>query len=348
METLLLKIDRNEMDVSALEKPADILKNGGLVAFPTETVYGLGANALDSLAIKKIYEAKGRPSDNPLIVHIATFEEMERLVDWVPDMAIKLMDAFWPGPLTMIFKKSGEVPDIATGGLDSVAIRMPSHPIALELIRQSGVPVVAPSANLSGKPSPTDAAHVVKDLMGRVDCIIEGGSCEVGLESTVLDVTGEVPVILRPGRVTAEDIEAVVGSVAVDPAINGDVEFVPKSPGMKYTHYSPEAEVIILTGEEMDVIKQINFMSDNLLKMNKRVGIMTCSENFARYRASVVFSLGSKENMEEIGSNLFDCLRRFDEEAVDIIIAESYEDEGLGQAVMNRLKKAAGYNIIEV
>lgn len=350
METTIIKIEHDGYDKKVLHPAAEALAEGRTVAFPTETVYGIGANALDESAIKKIYKAKGRPSDNPLIVHVTSRESVEALVSEITPVAEKLMEAFWPGALTIIFKKSIAVPESVTAGLSTVAIRMPSHPIARDLIDQSGVPVAAPSANLSGKPSPTSGAHVIEDLKGRVDYIVVGDQTDVGLESTVVDATGEIPMILRPGGITREAMEAVVGRVKVDPAIEAihAEHLVPKSPGMKYTHYAPEAEVLIIQGEEVKMVQMIQDMCSRFVTSGKRVGIMTCDEHQPDYQVGVVLSLGSRNHMEKVAQNLFGTLREFDEHGVDIILAEAFSEAGLGSAVMNRLRKAAGNQIIEV
>lgn len=350
METKIVRIEDRDYDEELLRLPAEALAEGRTVAFPTETVYGIGANALDESAIKKIYKAKGRPSDNPLIVHVTSLEAVETLVDEISPVAQKLMDAFWPGPLTIIFKKSIAVPELVTAGLATVAIRMPSHPIAKALIEKSGVPVAAPSANLSGKPSPTSGEHVIEDLDGRVDYIVVGDHTDVGLESTVVDATGDVAMILRPGGVTKEALEQVLGQVNIDPALKIGVseKVIPKSPGMKYTHYAPEAEVLIIQGEEVAMVEMIQNMCKRFVTSGKRVGIMTCDEHMKDYDCGVVLSLGSLEDMSSVAQKLFGTLRNFDEHGVDIILAEAYGEEGIGSAVMNRLRKAAGNQIIEV
>ncbi|WP_207707404.1 L-threonylcarbamoyladenylate synthase [Crassaminicella thermophila] len=349
MQTKIFEIDPENIQKDGLVFAAETLKNGGTVAFPTETVYGLGANALDQEAVKKIFEAKGRPSDNPLIVHIAKLEDLKYLVKEIPQNAKKLMARFWPGPLTIIFKRSLKVPDIITAGLDTVAIRMPSHPIAKTLIQMAGVPIAAPSANLSGKPSPTQGEHVIKDLKGKVDAIISGGSCNVGLESTVVDVTEDVPMILRPGGVTKEQLEEVLGQVKVDKAIEeGHEHLIPKSPGMKYTHYSPQADVVIISGNIDEVVEHIKKLKEEKENKGFRVGIMCTDETKENYKDAVILSMGSRKNLASIANNLFAVLRRFDEEGVDIIFAESIEQKFLGHAVMNRMVKAAGYNVIKI
>lgn len=349
-KTILINIDKDNIDIKKLKHAAEILRAGGTVTFPTETVYGLGANALDINAVKKIFEAKGRPSDNPLIIHISNYEDLNELVLEIPKNAEKIINEFWPGPLTLIFNKSSIVPEIITGGLNTVAIRMPAHPIAKLLIELAKVPVAAPSANLSGKPSPTKEKHVKDDLMGRVDAIVCGGDTAVGVESTVLDITSDIPMILRPGGVTKEELERIIGRVEVDPAIEGTQKkhLIPKSPGMKYTHYSPNADVILLSGDLEDIITGIEKIRKDKENNGYRVGIMATDETKDKYEGGTVISLGSRSNLETVASNLFKVLREFDEKNTDVILAETFEEKGLGQAIMNRLIKAAGYNILKV
>lgn len=349
-KTTIIEIDKKNIDIDRLKAGAEILRSGGTVAFPTETVYGLGANALDEKAVKKIFEAKGRPSDNPLILHIAKYDDIWDIVLEVSEKAEKLINEFWPGPLTLIFKKTSIVPKIVTGGLDTVAVRMPAHPIAKGLIELSGVPVAAPSANLSGKPSPTKENHVKNDLMGRVDAIIWGGDAAQGLESTVLDLTSDTPMILRPGGVTKEEIEKVVGKVDIDPALQDlkDSKLIPKSPGMKYTHYSPKADVILLKGNLDDMIKGIKRIKKDKESEGYKVGIIATDETKDKYEGDKVISVGSRKQLETVASNLFKVLREFDETDIDIILAETFQEIGIGQAIMNRLMKAAGYNVVRV
>lgn len=350
IETKIIDIDKENIDIDELRYGAEILKNGGTVTFPTETVYGLGANALDESAVKKIFEAKGRPSDNPLIIHIAKADDINELVRDLPQKAEKLISEFWPGPLTLIFKKSSIVPKIVTGGLDTVAIRMPAHPIANLLIELAKVPVAAPSANISGKPSPTKEKHVINDLKGRVDAIICGGDTAVGVESTVLDITSDTPMILRPGGVTKEDLEKVIGRIDVDPALQKTKgsELIPKSPGMKYTHYSPNADVILISGSLDNVTDNIERIRKNKEDEGFKVGIMTTDETKDKYEGGTIISLGSRARLESIAANLFKALREFDEIDVDIILSETFDEKGIGQAIMNRLMKAAGYNVLKV
>ena len=333
----------------ALDVAADILKKGGLVAFPTETVYGLGGDALNTEASKKIYAAKGRPSDNPLIVHIAKEADLKRLAREIPDAAYRLADVFWPGPLTMIFQKQPAVPDSTTGGLDTVAVRMPSHPVAYELIRRSGILIAAPSANASGRPSPTLAAHVREDLDGRIDMILDGGDCRYGIESTIVDMTGEVPVVLRPGYITEEMLENVIGPVEMDAGILSDrLHERPKAPGMKYTHYAPKATMYIVEGESPNsVIRCINRMVKERQAAGCRVGVLATRYNALAYEADEVIVIGDKEDTLMISAKLYRCLREFDTKDVDYIYAESFANTGLGTAIMNRLMKAAGHRVIQ-
>lgn len=349
METRLIKISTENPEAELVEEAARVLKEGGLVAFPTETVYGLGGNGLNSEACKKIYFAKGRPSDNPLILHISQISELRPIVREIPQGAQKLMDAFWPGPLTMIFPKSDIVPLTTTGGLDTVAVRFPSHPVAIAIIRASGLPIAGPSANSSGKPSPTRASHVVFDLSGKIDMIVDGGAAEWGLESTIVDVTGEVPIILRPGAITKEMMEAVVDKVLIDPAIlsKPSDDLRPKAPGMKYTHYSPVAKVTLVKGAVDAVIRKVNQLCAIDSAHGKKTGVMATEETREFYQADVVLSLGKREKPEEIGANLFKVLRKFDFLGVDTVYSEVFPEEGEGLAIMNRLNKAAGYSRID-
>ena len=350
MITKFKTIDSENIELKIIDEAADILKKGGLVAFPTETVYGLGANGLNSEACRKIYEAKGRPSDNPLILHIGERDQLNIIAEEVPESAQKIMDAFWPGPITIIFKKKSIVPDSVTGKFNTVAVRFPSNKIARSLINAAGVPVAAPSANISGKPSPTRASHVLFDMDGKIDMIIDGGAAHFGLESTIIDVSTGVPTILRPGAITKEMLEEVVGNVDVDPAISGmgNTDAAPKAPGMKYTHYSPNAKVILVKGSKDNVIESINNFVVEKQKAGFKVGVMTTDENAMFYTADAVLSLGKYNDQEEIGSNLFKILRKFDFLGIDIVYSEVFQEQGEGAAIMNRLKKAAGNTFIEV
>ena len=341
--TLILKPTKEN-----IEKAAKIIRDGGLVAFPTETVYGLGADAMNADAVGRIYEAKGRPSDNPMIVHISRASDIGQLTRMLSPQIVEIIDNFWPGPLTIVVKKRPEVPDRTTGGLDTVAVRLPDNEIARALISASCCPIAAPSANLSGGPSPTRAKDVIADMMGRVDAIIEGDDCRVGIESTVLDLSGDVPTILRPGIITAETIEAALGRevkydasltdaakhVQLDPA-NGvdEADFQPKSPGMKYKHYAPKAEMLIVEGERSKVKSEI----ERLKTMNEKLG------------NSVGVILFEEKAFLEAAHDFFARLRDLDSEGVDMILAGALSDsDGVGFAVMNRMLKSAGYNIVKV
>lgn len=336
METEIIRI--NPPDRKELGRAARYIQKGELVAFPTETVYGLGANALDGEAVAKIFKAKNRPCDNPLIVHISDQKMLEGLVTKIPQKAGILMEKFWPGPLTIIFPKSKAVPDNVTCGLQTVAVRMPSHPIARELIRVSGVPIAAPSANISGKPSPTQVEDVIEDLNGKVACIIDGGDCEVGVESTVLDLNTDVPTILRPGGVSKEELEKVLGKVEVHA---GSAE-KPASPGMKYRHYAPKATVVLVEG--LQARKAIGEIAAHHMRDKKKVGVLVVGE-VKTLRADAVMSMGTKS--DEVARNLFRMLREMDRIGVDVIVVEGVEEKGRGLAVMNRLRKAASQFIID-
>ena len=351
MDTIIEKITGDAAkDNAILERAAQIIKKGGLVAFPTETVYGLGGDAFDADAARKIYAAKGRPSDNPLIVHIAHVEELKDLSDNIPKMAYRVADKFWPGPLTMIVQKNDRVPSTVTGGLDTVAVRLPSNETARRFIELSGTYIAAPSANLSGRPSPTKASHVTEDLAGRIDMIIDGGDIEIGLESTIVDLTGEVPVILRPGYVTFEMLEETVGKVRLDKAlmtgVKGNVK--PKAPGMKYRHYAPKAELTIIEGSPEKTVARIEELVKEAERKGQKAGIMLSEENFDKICSDYKLCLGSSSDENEIARNLFACLRKFDDMDIDVIFSEGFSEEGIGQAIMNRLLKAAGHKIIEV
>ena len=347
MQTKTVMISREDPDRALLREAADIIRRGGLVAFPTETVYGLGGNALDPLASERIYAAKGRPSDNPLIVHIADMAELPPLVREIPEMARRLMDAYWPGPMTLIFPKADIVPDATTGGLDTVAVRMPSHPVAAALIRETGLPIAAPSANASGRPSPTKASHVAEDLSGRIDMILDGGEVDIGLESTVIDVTGEEPVILRPGYISLEAVRRAAGAGEDDPTIlkkpEGDLR--PKAPGMKYRHYAPRARIQIFAGAPGAVTEQILSLMRADLAEGRRVGVLCSEETAASYEGADVKILGSQGDEEAAAHNLFNALRECDEDGVDVIYAEAFEEGEIAEAVMNRMLKAAGYSL---
>lgn len=349
MKTQIYKVDSDNIDNSVIGKAAEIIRSGGLVAFPTETVYGLGGDGLNPSASMKIYSAKGRPSDNPLILHISHISQLERLVTEIPPMAVKLAEEFWPGPLTMIFKKSDIVPKETSGGLDTVAVRFPENKIAQALITASGTPIAAPSANTSGRPSPTRASHVEFDLEGKIDMIIDGGACEFGLESTIVDVTGEVPCLLRPGSITLEMLREVLGRVDVDKAVvtKLDAGELPKAPGMKYTHYSPSADVVIVRGDRDKMVNKINELISKV-DSSYKIGVIATEENKDRYKNCEVLVIGSIREPQTIAANLFKMLRKCDYHKIDKVFAEGLCEDELGLAIMNRLKKAAGYCIIDV
>ena len=348
METIIQKIDKHEMDEQALKQAGDILKRGGLVAFPTETVYGLGANALDEEAAKKTYEAKGRPSDNPLIVHIAEVDALDEIVQHVSEKAKRVIEQFWPGPLTLIFEKSEKVPYGTTGGLQTVAVRMPVNEIARQLILAGGGYISAPSANTSGRPSPTTAEHVAEDLDGKIDMIIDGGAVDIGVESSILDMTVEPPMILRPGAVTKEMLEEVIGEVDVDQSLLADDEgTAPKAPGMKYRHYAPKAQLMIVEGEMEEAVKAIRQIAYEQTRLGYQVGIIATNETVDFYTNGVVKNIGTRTNENSIAKNLYKVLREFDEEEVSYIYSESFATDGLGEAIMNRLSKAAAHHTIQ-
>lgn len=348
MQTRIRKVDENCIDPKIMEEAGKLLKSGELVAFPTETVYGLGANALDTQAAAKIYSAKGRPSDNPLIVHIAEMESLALITKEIPKAAVKLAEKFWPGPLTMVLKKSDAVPYGTTGGLDTVAVRMPSHPIALEMIRQGGGYVAAPSANTSGRPSPTLASHVADDMNGIIPLILDGGPVGIGIESTIVDLTEEIPTILRPGFITKEMLEEVVGTVQMDQGLAENSKTPPKAPGMKYRHYAPRAELIIVEGNSDAVIAKINALAEENRKQGIITGIIGTEETVSNYRTGIVKSIGTRSDELTISSHLYRILREFDESDAEVIYSESFEEGAMGNAIMNRLLKAAGHKMIYV
>ena len=347
MITKIVKVDKEHPDEAAIKEAGEILKNGGLVAFPTETVYGLGGDGLNARSSEKIYQAKGRPSDNPLIIHIAQLEDLDKIAEDVPDGAKKLAEKYWPGPLTMIFKKKDIVPIETTGGLESVAVRMPSHKVARALICYGGKYVAAPSANTSGRPSPTLAEHVIEDLNGKVDMILDGGEVGIGLESTIVDFTEKIPVILRPGYINQKMIAEVIGEVRMDKGLLiTDASVRPKAPGMKYRHYAPKADLSIVEGTEEQVIDCINRLSAEAEQKGLKVGVIATNETKDRYAHADVFSIGSREEEETIAHHLYEVLRNFDDDRVDLIYSEAFYTPRMGQAIMNRLLKAAGHKII--
>lgn len=349
MKTKVAMLSENAVDKRIINDAALKIRDGGIVAFPTETVYGLGADALNEKAVAKIFEAKGRPQDNPLIIHVADFN-IDEYVTEVPDMAKDIMQKFWPGPITIILNKKEIVPSITSAGLDTIGIRMPQNNIARELIKASGVPIAAPSANISGRPSPTDMESCVEDLDGKVDYIIGGENSIVGVESTIVDCTVNPICVLRPGAVTLEMLQTVDSNAYIDPAIlsKPKEDFRPKAPGMKYRHYAPKAPVKIVSGEIDKVVAKISEMVLNYNEQDKKVGVIATDETKDLYKNQIVVSLGSRENLNDIGKNLFKVLRSFDSMDVKIILCEAFEEVGVGTAIMNRLKKSAGFDILEV
>ena len=349
MKTEIVKIDEEQIDQEAIARAGEILKRGGLVAFPTETVYGLGGDALNENSSRLIYAAKGRPSDNPLIVHITNMEALKKIVTEIPPAARKLAERYWPGPLTMIFHKSSAVPLATTGGLDTVAVRMPSHKTARAMIDAAGGYIAAPSANRSGRPSPTVARYVIEDLDGLVDMIIDGGEVNIGLESTIIDLTGEVPTILRPGYVTQDMLTETLGLVDVDRTIlDANSHQAPKAPGMKYRHYAPKGNLSIVEGDPERVVSYINERISALQKEGRKTGVIATDETAARYHGDDIKSVGSRRDEEVIARHLFRILREFDDDNVEVMFTESFETAGIGQAIMNRLLKAAGHQVIQV
>jgi tRNA threonylcarbamoyl adenosine modification protein (Sua5/YciO/YrdC/YwlC family) len=376
MNTEIIQVDSNHPDKATMKRAGALIAAGELVAFPTETVYGLGGDALDPDASRKIYAAKGRPSDNPLIVHIAEIKDLERVAQSVPEEARRLAEAFWPGPLTIIVQKSECVPYATTGGMDTVAVRMPNHPVALALIRESGCLIAAPSANTSGRPSPTEAAHVAEDLTGKIPMILDGGPVGIGIESTIIDLTEEQPMVLRPGYITPQMLSEVIGrEVIIDPGILAlDDTKRPKAPGMKYKHYAPKADMVIVEGDETGVITKIKALTAGQKAAGKRVAVIASDETKAQYgdilcekqesgdmnaqkawigrtpdagSADVILSMGSRTDEDSIARHLYHILRECDELGVDVIYSESFSTPRIGNAIMNRLLKAAGHQVIQ-
>lgn len=349
MITSIIKINPDNFRAEELEEACNILRNGGLVAFPTETVYGLGGDALNPLAASKIYGAKGRPSDNPLIVHIACIESLYDIAEVTED-GLKLARTFWPGPLTLVFKKKETVPPQTTGGLDTVAVRMPCHDVAKELIQRSGVYIAAPSANLSGRPSPTQARHVIEDLDGRIDMIIDGGSTGIGIESSIVDVSGSNAVILRPGYITKDMLEDVVCDVSTDPAIESMVpqkDIVAKAPGMKYRHYAPKGQLLIVEGSPDMVACRINSLVSSKDSEGYKTAVIATDETKEKYKCNIIKSIGTRKNENSIAASLYSILREMDCLGVQYIYSESFGAGILGGAVMNRMLKAAAGHIIQ-
>lgn len=348
MNTAVFVVDKDNPDKESLMQAANILAAGGLVAFPTETVYGLGANGLDEKASSGIYRAKGRPSDNPLILHIAEKSALNNLVTEVTPSAKALIDKYWPGPLTVVLPRAQVIPDIITGGLNTVAVRMPDSVVARELIRRAGVPIAAPSANTSGRPSPTTAQMVIDDLDGKINAVIDAGPCDVGVESTVIDCTTVVPTLLRPGGITLEMLTDILGAVDLDKSLLSK-DAIPRSPGMKYTHYAPQAPMILIEGQPDNIVRELKRQAEQALAANKTVGAIVAQETAAVLPAEVKTSVyGSRGCAEQIAASLYGRLRYFDHHQVEIIFAEGICEDGLGLAVMNRMRKAAGHKIIKV
>lgn len=350
IQTKVAVVSESQIDAGIIKQAGDILQAGGLVAFPTETVYGLGGDALQKESSRKIYAAKGRPSDNPLIVHICRWEDIALIVQEIPEAAKKLAQAFWPGPLTMILKKSAAVPLETTGGLETVAIRMPENKVALALIAAAGGYIAAPSANTSGKPSPTCAAHVKEDLDGKIDMILDGGSVGIGLESTIVDLTDSAPTILRPGYITKKMLEeALSAPVETDRTIlDANAKQAPKAPGMKYRHYAPKGELTIVDGELQAVTEKIRALAGEMHRQGKRVGIICTDETKGQYEADCIESVGARCDEEAIARHLYAILRQFDSQNIECIYSEAFSDKGIGQAIMNRLLKAAGHHVLHV
>jgi len=350
-ETIVLRVDSQKPDPEKIVIAADFIRKGMLVAFPTETVYGLGADALNAEAVLAVFEAKRRPLDNPPIVHVCNVKDVCRLVKEIPPNAEMLMKEFWPGPLTLIFKRSRIVPDVTVAGLDTIAIRMPRHNVALALIEKSRCPISAPSANMAGRPSPTMAKHVLDDLDGRIDAILDAGPTRIGIESTVLDLTADPPQVLRPGGTPYEELRRVLERVELNPVVVAEkpipVERA-RSPGVKHKHYAPNADIVVVEGDLDAVVSKVKELVRLYDGEGKRVGVLATDETVTRYIADVVKSLGSRSDLAGAARSLFRLLREFDADEVDIIVAEGVSVEGLGLAVMNRLRKAAGYNIVKV
>lgn len=349
MDTRWEKISKEHIDKDLMKEAGKIIKNGGLVAFPTETVYGLGGDALNPESSRKIYSAKGRPSDNPLIIHIADLQDLNKIVSYIPETARALAEHFWPGPLTMIFSKSEAVPYETTGGLDTVAVRFPSDKAAQALIKEAGGFVAAPSANASGRPSPTSGKHVFEDLQGKIEMLLDGGSCEIGLESTIVDMTEEIPVILRPGYVTEEMLEEVLRRVEVDRTILSNLSGVaPKAPGMKYRHYAPKGELVIVSGESARVTAYVNDKIKEGASAGRKVGVIATDETIGFYEECLKKSVGKRKDEASVARRLYEILREFDEEGAEDIYSEAFDYGGMGHAIMNRLLKAAGHRMIKV
>ena len=349
MNTIISKIDIKNIDKNEIKKQAELIKEGKTVIFPTETVYGLGANALDDEAVRKIFIAKGRPQDNPLIIHVST-KEISGLVKDVPEVAQKIIDKFWPGPLTVILEKKDIIPNVTSANLNTIGIRMPNSEIALKLIELAERPIAAPSANISGRPSPTEVERCVEDLNGRVDYIIGGESSDIGVESTIVDCTVNPPLVLRPGGITLEMLKEINPEIELDKALKSkpNDDFKPKAPGMKYKHYAPNAHLKIIKGKNEKTIEIINEIVENYIEKGNDIAILTTNENLNKFNNGKVISLGSENDLKEIAKNLFEALRKCDDLGVQYILCQGFEENGVGLAIMNRLNKAAGYDILEV
>jgi L-threonylcarbamoyladenylate synthase len=347
LKTDILKINSRNIDKELIKRAADKIKEGGLVAFPTETVYGLGADGLNPEAVKKIYHAKGRPSDNPLILHISSLKQLEQVATDISKTAWKLIDKFWPGPLSLIFRKKSIVPDNTTCGLKTVAVRMPEHPVAAMLIEYSNTPIAAPSANLSGKPSTTKGSHVIDDLYGRVDIIIESEDYPHGMESTVLDISDNIPELLRPGAITIDSIEAVAGKIKLDKTLlKKDKNLIPKSPGQKYRHYSPDAKVILIKSSPKNFSRYVNKEIQKNDSKNLKSAVL-CTKTTAKHiHAENLYAKGYHDDYEEIARDLYDDLRYFDKIKIDIVYFEALNEINLGYTLMNRITKAANEIIV--
>ncbi len=350
MKTLTLAVDPQKPDIERIRRAAALIRRGGLVAFPTETVYGLGANALNEKAILALFEAKKRPLDNPPITHICCRKDVHKLVQKIPSNADKIMRKFWPGPLTLVLERSEAVPAITVAGLSTIAIRMPKHNVALALIKESGCPIAAPSANLAGKPSPTSAAHVLQDLNGRINAVLDAGPTQIGLESTVLDLTVSPPEVLRPGGTPYEDLVKALGRVKLSPVVVASKTPMigeTRSPGMKHRHYAPNAPMTLVEGKAEDIVRKVSELALSQKKEGKKVAVLATDETISRYQADVVKSMGTRRDLSNIAQNLFKALREIDLENVDAILAEGVPSKGLWLAVINRLRKASGYRIVK-
>jgi L-threonylcarbamoyladenylate synthase len=345
-ETRVLRVNPTEPEREVIAEAAAVIRSGGLVAFPTETVYGLGADALNEAAVRRIFEVKGRPPDNPIIVHVADRDSVYLLASEVPRAAEELISRFWPGPMTLVLKRTELVPAVTCGGLETVAVRMPAHQVALELIREAGVPIAAPSANVSGSPSPTSAEHVLRDLGGKIEMVLDGGPAEIGVESTVIDMTVDPPELLRPGGLPLEEIEGVIGHVRVPEPARGLAAFTgkPRSPGMKYRHYAPRCRLILVEGDPASVRRKVAELVTVLRTQRKRVGVLALDG--ADYPDAEVVDLGARSDLRRVAKSLFTAIRDLDERGVDVIVAEGVEERGLGLAIMNRLRKASGGEVI--